>query len=205
VEVPGVAMALRHLRGLAGIEWVGLGAFDISKTEVTVAQYRACVEVGACTEPKTEGSCNWGQSGRDDHPINCVDWNQATTFATWAGGRLPSEAEWTHAAKSGRKAWKYPWGNQKATCSWAIMDDGDDGCGEGHTWPVCSKPAGNSTQGVCDLAGNVSEWTAEAVGPNQRVRRGGCYLSDASYLRVSKTFDNITAHRKHNLGFRLAR
>ena len=187
------------------VHTVRVSRFELMKTEVTVAQYRACVDAGACTKPKKGKYCNWGHSGRDNHPINCVDWKQATTFARWAGGRLPTGEEWTYAATSGGQSWDYPWGDETATCSRAVMDNGGSGCGEDRTWPVCRKPAGKSTQGVCDLAGNVSEWTAEAVGPNQRVRRGGCYLSDASYLRVSKTFDNITAHRRPNLGFRLAR
>ena len=60
----------------AAIEWVDLGRFSISKTEVTVEQDRQCVEAGFCTAPDDSSVnpyCNWGQARREDHPINCVD------------------------------------------------------------------------------------------------------------------------------------
>ena len=78
---------------------VYLNAFSIDKTEVTVAQYQRCVEVGACSAPDIGGSCNYGVPGWADYPINCVDWNQAVTFCRWAGKRLPTEAEWEKAAR----------------------------------------------------------------------------------------------------------
>ncbi|MBU1898725.1 SUMF1/EgtB/PvdO family nonheme iron enzyme, partial [Myxococcota bacterium] len=127
--------------------------FWIGKTEVTVKQYRACVAAGACSEPNRGKYCNWGESGREDHPINCVDWDQAKAFASWAGGRLPSEAEWEYAARSQGQGREYPWGDAQATCDYAVMDDGGDGCGQGRTWSVCSKTRGNTEQGVCDMSG----------------------------------------------------
>ncbi len=194
--------------GKAGIEWVDLGRFSISKTEVTVGQYRKCVDAGACTAPDDRSSnkyCNWGHSGREDHPVNCVDWNQASAFAKWAGGRLPTDEEWTYAATSGGKSWDHPWGDESATCSRAIMDDGGKGCGQDRTWPVCSKPAGNSTQGVCDLAGNVWEWTDERDGASLRVYRGGSWSRPASFLRASVRPWDDPSYRDNHLGFRLAR
>jgi formylglycine-generating enzyme required for sulfatase activity len=182
-----------------GIEWVNLGQFSISKTEVTVGQYRKCVEAGSCTAPSTGGSCNWGKSGREDHPVNCVDWHQATAFAMWAGGRLPSGEEWTYAATSGGKPWKYPWGNERPTCSRAHKL----GCGRGTT-PVCGKPAGNSTHGVCDLAGNVWEWTDERAGAADRVLRGGGWR-DIAAVRASRRLRYGPSNRFYYLGFRLAR
>lgn len=191
-------------RGKAGIEWVSLGTFELSKTEVTVAQYRACVEAGACSEPFTSSHCNWGRSGRDNHPVNCVSWTQAAAFASWAGGRLPTGEEWTYAATSGGQLWKYPWGSNRATCERAIMDDGGNGCGQGHTWPVCSKPFGESMQGLCDLAGNVWEWTDERTASN-RVGRGGSWSSPASSMGVSRRYRGDHSWRYSDLGIRLAR
>ena len=112
--------------------------------------------------------CNWNQSGRGDHPINCVSWNQARTFATWLGARLPTEAEWEYAARSGGENREYPWGDEEATCERAVVyeryqnpKDGNRGCGRDSTWAVCSKSAGNTEQGLCDMAGNVWEWVED--------------------------------------------
>lgn len=234
--------------GKAGIEWVRIpggtfqmgsndghgdekpvhsvqvSSFELMKTEVTVGQYRRCVEAGTCTAPRGKSSnkyCNWGWSGRDDHPLNCVDWSQAQAFAKWAGARLPTEAEWEYAARSGGKSWTYPWGDEKATCSRANLDEGGDGCGQDRTWEVCSKPAGNSTHGVCDLAGNVWEWVQDGYhdsysgapgdgrawegGASFRVGRGGGWINAAPLLRASYRYRSDPSKRNSALGFRLAR
>ena len=191
--------------GKAGIEWVDLGAFEISRSEVTVAQYRACMRAGACSEPATGRSCNWGHAGRDDHPINCVDWYQARAFSKWAGGRLPTGDEWTYAATSGGNAQAYPWGDEEASCARAVMDDGGWGCGEGRTWPVCSKPAGNSRHGLCDLAGNVWEWTQESPGASIRVFRGGGWFYTATFLRASSRVEYDPSDQNNYVGFRAVR
>lgn len=81
-----------------------LDAFSIDKYEVTVAEYRRRVEAGGkgCASPGTGESCNWGTQGRENHPINCVDWNQAQAYCQWAGKkRLPREVEWEKAARAG--------------------------------------------------------------------------------------------------------
>lgn len=158
---------------------VSIRSFQMSKTEVTVGQYRRCVRAGKCSKPTTNANtspyCNWSKNGREDHPINCVSWYQARTFAHWMGARLPSESEWEYAASGlGRKV-KYPWGGEEPSCKRAVMDDKgsyDDprdprypssnyGCAMNRTWSVCSKTAGNTPQGLCDMAGNVSEWVED--------------------------------------------
>jgi formylglycine-generating enzyme required for sulfatase activity len=198
--------------------------FEMGKTQVTVDQYRACVDAGACTAPSTSEWCNWGQSDRGKHPINCVDWDQAQAFASWAGARLPSEAEWEYAARSGGRDWKYPWGDEDATCERAVMNDGSGyGCGRDSTWPVCSKLKGNTTHGLCDMAGNVWEWVQdwyhdsyngaptdglawESPTGSSRVFRGGSWSSNAGRVRAaSRSGDCDPRSRFDNLGFRLAR
>ncbi|RME49580.1 MAG: protein kinase, partial [Deltaproteobacteria bacterium] len=134
--------------------------FYIDKTEVTVAQYQRCVDAGVCSSALLDQSdwgsdeaCNWGKPGREDHPINCVDWSQAKQYCQWVGGRLPTEREWEYAAR-GEGGWEYPWGDAEADCDHAVMHDGEDGCGAYSTMPVGSKPAGASPFGVLDMAGN---------------------------------------------------
>ncbi len=232
------------LRGEARVEWVVLEggsfsmgsakgdsdelpvrnvtvpAFALSKTEVTVVQYRACVEAAACTVPATGTYCNWNKSGRDEHPINCVDWGQASAFAAWVGGRLPSEAEWEYAARSGGKAREYPWGDEQADCSRAVMNDGGLGCGTESTARACSRSAGNTVHGLCDMAGNVWEWVADWHGPygeapsdgsartesaEYRVFRGGSWFFTDESLRAADRNRNSADFRGAFLGFRVAR
>jgi len=195
--------------------------FEITRTEVTVAMYRACRSAGDCSEPDVGGSCTWsGSAGAaEDHPINCVDWSQAQAFASWVGegARLCSEAEWEYAARSGGQQRTYPWGDASPDCDRVVMS----GCG-GDTQPVCSRRSGNSEQGVCDLAGNVWEWVQdwyhssyddapddgsawESPAGSDRVRRGGGWLSTADSLRATTRYRDVPGFRHRNLGVRLCR
>ncbi len=194
---------------------VSVKPFQMAKTEVTNKQYRACVSAGACSAP---GS----YAGGDDHPVVNVDWEQARKFSEWVGGRLPTEAEWEYAARGAGKDYKYPWGNEDATCDRAVMDDGGNGCGRHSTWPVCSKPDGNTEQGLCDMAGNVWEWTRdwhhgsyngapndgsawESPEGSHRVLRGGSWYNDAGYARSALRHYSGPGLRDVGLGFRPSR
>ncbi len=205
------------------IHKVAIKTFEMSKTAVTVEQYAECVIKGKCTEPGDVKYCNWGKEGRQLHPVNCVDWEQANQYARFKGARLPSESEWEYAAKSGGKNQKYPWGNEEATCDRAVMHGNDgDGCGAYGTMPVCSKPAGNTAQGLCDMSGNVWQWVqdnyqdsyngAPADGSafkntsSDRVLRGGSFFnSGVRYLRADYRNEFGFGDRYSEIGFRLAR
>ncbi len=201
---------------------VVVGTFQLSRSQVTIAQYRSCVDAGACTAPATSERCNWDVEARGDHPVNCVDWDQAVAFATWAGGRLPTEAEWEYAARSGGKERTYPWGDEGATCSRTVIADGGLGCGRGCTWPGCSKAAGNTVHGVCDMAGNVWEWVEDwyhrsyygapsdgsawdSPSGTLRVYRGGSFGYDARFARAADRRKAVPSRRDILVGFRMAR
>ncbi len=198
--------------------------FEMSKTLVTVEQYAECVVKGGCTKPGTGSYCNSGKAGRELHPINCVDWEQANQYAKFKDARLPSESEWEYAATSGGKNQKYPWGNEDATCDKAVMyGNGGYGCGSDGTMPVCSKPKGNTAQGLCDMSGNVWQWVQDkyqssyantpldgsasegGTGSYRVVRGGSFYNEDAGYLRADYRDGIAPAYRDVSIGFRLAR
>jgi len=165
----------------APIHTVSLAKYELTRAEVTVSQYRACVAAAACTEPTgssgalcnaASGKNNWLLGGRDAHPVNCVSYAQAVEFCAWAGGRLPSEAEWEYAARNAGADIFYPWGNGAPDCTMAVITYGEPGSGCGQiatatcdcgntTAPVCSKPNSNTVQGICDMTGNVSELVAD--------------------------------------------
>jgi formylglycine-generating enzyme required for sulfatase activity len=148
---------------------ISLRAYEIDRHEVTVAQYRACVDTGRCPVPSDGEGCNWGLPDHAAHPINCLSWSEGHNYCTQMGKRLPTEAEWEKAARGGCEthgtadcvadddALSYPWGAAPAPdCDHAWMLT----CDEGRTAPVpATDPAGNSVYGVQDLAGNVSELT----------------------------------------------
>ncbi|NNN06367.1 MAG: formylglycine-generating enzyme family protein, partial [Elusimicrobia bacterium] len=191
---------------------VTIHSFQMAKTLVTNKLYKACVAAGACTAPSN-------YYGGDDNPVVNVDWNQAKAFSKWVGGRLPSEAEWEYAARSGGRDWKYPWGNETATCDNAVIA----GCGYNETAPVCSKPKGNTKQGLCDMAGNAWEWVEDewhdsydgaptdgsawedANAGSDRVGRGGSWGFDAADARSAYRSGGDPGYRSADLGFRPAR
>jgi sulfatase modifying factor 1 len=187
---------------------VELAAFAMSRSEVTASQFAACVEERACTKPLAREdvdlrtACTWGDPAQADAPANCLTWGQAAAFCRWVGGDLPSEAQWEFAARAGGRDLPYPWGAAEADCTRAHMHGGvSAGCGAGKPGAVCTKRDGDSAQGLCDLAGNVAEWTSDwyvadfyerapkdGSGPDSgaaRTIRGGGFRQNAHNLRAA--------------------
>ena len=166
IMIPGGTYPMGSLSssGLVSQKEIGLSSFEIMKNEITVAQYRTCVDAGVCTPPgciettQRAGwlSCNF-LNGPDNQPVNFVNWLQVRTFGTWVGADLPSESQWEFAARSRGLENNYPWGNDFPDCNRVVNGSS---CELG-TQEVCTHPEGHSEQGVCDLAGNVYEWVLD--------------------------------------------
>jgi formylglycine-generating enzyme required for sulfatase activity len=152
---------------------VRVDSFWLDQTEVTNAQYRACVEAGICEPPVDcfKGEPTYNDPLKAVHPVVCVDWYDAQAYCEWTGGRLPTEAEWEYAAR-GEEGLLYPWGNVfdgtklnycDSTCEESHADDTfTDGFAK--TAPVGSFPEGVSWCGAYDMAGNVFEWVSDWLG-----------------------------------------
>jgi formylglycine-generating enzyme required for sulfatase activity len=173
------------------IKEIALSTYAIDTYEVTVAKYRLCVAASKCAAPGTGDRCNWSLSDREDHPVNCVSWFNAVSYANWlsdqkgltpcyntttwevdwncSGYRLPTEAEWEKAAR-GSDGGKYPWGNAEPTCNLLNYNS----C-VGSSTPVGIYSAGVSPYGGYDMSGNVVEWVND------------WYMSD--YYSTSPTTD----------------
>jgi formylglycine-generating enzyme required for sulfatase activity len=226
------------------IHMVYLDAYWIDQTEVTNSQYQKCVDAGFCTPPYFNDNVitsfifrknstrirneYFYNSTLAQHPVVWMRWEQAQTYCHWAGGRLPTEAEWEKAAR-GTDGREYPWGDNffgdwvnfcdvNGTCKFPD-NDWDDGYQD--TAPVGSYPDGASPYGVLDMAGNVSEWVADLyeydyygnspaanpTGPacgEKRLLRGGSFGHSAANVR-STLRDEVNARwHSDSYGFRCA-
>jgi len=189
---------------------VFLDAFWIDKTEVTMKMYNLCVETGDC---KREEDRSY-YSG--DLPIHGVTWDEANVYCTWAGRRLPTEAEWEKAAR-GKDLRIYPWGNDAPNSNLINMNP------YGATI-VGSYPEGASPFGALDMAGNLWEWVNDWYDDNyysnsplsnpegstsevSKVIRGGAWDFDANdkLLRTTVRARQNPATAWNRLGFRCVR
>jgi formylglycine-generating enzyme required for sulfatase activity len=193
---------------------VFVSPFYMGRYPVTVFEYaRFLAEKPA--NAATPG--HWQQQLRyPNRPVVEVGWHDAAAYCAWAGGRLPTEAEWECAARAGREGVRYPWGNQEPDAYRANFWEG----GPKQPTPVGLYPAGATPDGIQDLAGNVWEWTADWWGAyaesdernprgpgegDRMVIRGGSWDNFSRCLRVSYRYYVEPDVRDDNFGFRCVR
>jgi sulfatase modifying factor 1 len=229
---------------------VTVKSFYIDKSPVTVAEFRTFIErTNYKTEAEKFGDSgvfnlekqNWellpgafwkkpfgpsGPEAEDNHPVTQVSWNDAVAFATWAGKRLPTEAEWEFAARSGKNSGeKFSWGNQVSengkffANTWqGTLEKPESHDGYLFTAPVGS--FGENEAGLTDMGGNVWQWCADNYkaypGSNEQVRedsnvkviRSGSFFYDQygeDSFSVSGRSMNSHETSLFNTGFRCAK
>lgn len=186
---------------------------------------------------KIDGAC-WrapfgpGSSVGDmaDHPVTHISWNDAAAFAQWSGARLPTEAEWEHAARGGNVAARFPWGDEEPSdtrilCNiWQGPFPAHNTQADGFAGTAPVDAFAPNASGLHNMAGNVWEWCADpfrtrsltrqgkerdrmAAAERERTLKGGSYLCHISYCyryriaaRMGRNPDTSTGH----IGFRLA-
>lgn len=202
------------------------GAYDITATVITNAQYAAFVDATGHHAPDVDAQ-TWSGYGlihpyprtrrhawsgnapppnRGNHPVVLVSWNDASAYARWLSRltgklwRLPSEQEWEKAAR-GIDGRRFPWGDLFDPYRLNSHD-----LGPFDTMPVGHFPRGASPFGLLDAAGQVFEWTGTSSGPNRAFVKGGSWDDAGCGVCRPAARHTRARHLRHILiGFRLVR
>ena len=192
---------------------VQLSPFSLSKTEVTVAQYRAYCSFTNKPMPAAPSS-GWVE----ENPITNISWEEAKNYCEWVGGRLPTEAEWEYAAKEAGQGKTYSGSNEPGRVGWFKDNSGNKPSAVGRKQP--------NALGLYDMSGNVSEWCSDWFGSKyyagsapvnpkgpasgrEKVVRGGAFNSsiastqDGNQLRVTYRNQKEPSARESYIGFRV--
>ena len=203
---------------------VYLAAYQMSRYEITNAQYRAFVEATGRPTPRGHnGEDTWAEEtlNADNQPVVGVTWFDAQAFAEWIGGSLPTEAQWERAAR-GTEGHIYPWGNEPPKA----RHHANFARRYNRPMPVGTFAKGTSPEGIADLGGNVWEWCLDEYSPTfyqnglhrenpmnlryrdvlrARVIRGGAWDVGSAFLRSALRFKFYPLDSTHTIGFRVIR
>ncbi len=193
--------------------------FWLDRNEVTNAEFRRCVDAGACTSPARTDA--YDDPNRASHPVVWVTWFQAQDYSEWTGKRLPTEVEWERAARAGG-ADRFPWGEKWDPAKGNVL--GAEGVDH---WaaaaPVGSFPA--NAWGFHDLIGNAAEYVQDVyhssyggaprdgrpweqeTGPiteRRRVVRNGSFADPPARQRASRRSSRKPTEAAKAIGFRCA-
>ncbi len=201
-------------------------AFELGRTEITRAEYARFVRAtgraaARCREPLRPLSRLKSLQWRDpdfpqgeDEPVVCVSWEDANAYARWLSSqtgaryRLPSEAEWVHAAQSVARGGACEQGNvadASMGTRWTLASRYKCSDGRAHTAPVARYKA--SSIGLYDLVGNASEWTTGCAAKDcsERVFRGTSWRDGPDETAAGRRGDSATDTGYTTIGFRLVR
>jgi len=195
---------------------VTLRAYCLDRVEATIDAYTACVTAGTCSRAS-------GTQPQGDAAMSGIDWEQASSYCRFVGGRLPTEAEWEYAAR-GADGRRFPWGDDPpvdcARLDWTPAGTSQSCNGVGSS-AATGREAGASPFAVLDMAGNVWEWTADWYAPTYppgvardppgpaegaaRVTRGGGWNNDQiERFRAAWREGQHPAFHDYDLGVRCA-
>ena len=156
-----------------------LAPFCMSKTMVTAAEYRACVEAGRCTEPdlsskRAERYATYRDGARVNYPMNYVDYEQAAIYCAWLGGLVPNEEEWLWAYGSARIL-RFPWGDHIPQN--LEICRGDLGTLQPALCPAAAFEQDQTLQGVLDMAGALNEFVRvkNSALPRKAIRKSSSW------------------------------
>ena len=199
---------------------VTLSAFELMETEVTVNDYDRFIGATGHARPTVP---DFEQEA--SHPVVHLSWDDASAFCSWAGGRLPTEAEWEYAARAGRDGSIFWWGNglTREFANFGAVESCNGAVGDEDLWvntaPVGSFPANGF--GFHDMTGNVWEWVngwiddfyrdSAVMDPQPpetgylRGMRGGSWLNYPEVVRLSVRLPFQADAHTSNIGVRCAR
>lgn len=199
---------------------VSLSAFYMAKYEVTNGQYKKYCDANKIKYPDNP---KWDSNyflANPDHPVVNVHWYDASKYAKWAEGRLPTEAEWEYAARGGSNEYYY-WGDDLSGSKLNFLSRYEKKRDKWkYTSPVGSFPP--NQYGLYDVLGNVWEWVADRYGKNyykksptlnpkgptegrKRILKGEAWNSGNNFGAPERWWQSQSSYKYDIAGFRIAK